>query len=138
MEDRDIWTILREVKTIALVGASDKPDRPSYVVMEFLLSQGYDVIPVSPKLAGQMLLGQPVFANLKDIQRPVDMVDVFRHSDAVYEIAQEAIAIKASVLWMQIGVINHEAEALAQSAGLKVVMNLCPKIEIKRLGMNQS
>lgn len=127
MVDSEIVSILQTVKTIALVGASDNPERPSHEVMAFLQGQGYRVIPVSPKLAGQALLGEKVYAELKDIPEPVDMVDVFRNADAAYGVAQEAIAIGAKVLWMQIGVVNTEAEALALKAGLTVVMDLCPK-----------
>ncbi|AWH89948.1 CoA-binding protein [Limnobaculum parvum] len=137
MQESEIKSLLQQVKTIALVGASDKPTRASYVVMAYLLSQGYEVIPVSPKLAGQTLQGQKVFAHLKEIDRPVDMVDVFRNSDAAYEVAEEAIAINAKVLWLQLDVINLEAEAIAQQAGLKVVMDRCPKIEIKKLGLEK-
>ncbi|MBK5073723.1 CoA-binding protein [Budviciaceae bacterium CWB-B4] len=137
MQESEIKSILQQVNTIALVGASDKPARASYVVMAYLLSQGYEVIPVSPKLAGQSLQGQKVFASLKDIDRPVDMVDVFRNSEAAYEVAEQAIAINAKVLWLQLDVINPEAEAIAQKAGLKVVMNKCPKIEIKKLGLEK-
>lgn len=135
MSDSKILAILQNVKTIALVGASDNPDRPSNEVMAFLQGQGYRVIPVSPKLAGKTLLGEKVYAELKDIEFSVDMVDVFRNADAAYGVAQEAIEISAKVLWMQIGVVNHEAEKLAQDAGLTVVMDLCPKREIKRLGL---
>ncbi|AGB81967.1 putative CoA-binding protein [Serratia sp. FGI94] len=137
MDDREIAEVLRQVKTIALVGASDKPARASYGVMAYLLSQGYQVTPVSPKLAGQTLLGQQVYASLDDIPHSIDMVDVFRHSEAAYGVAQEAIAIGAKVLWLQIGVINSQAEELAQAAGLKVVMDRCPKIEIPRLGLER-
>ncbi|MEQ9917620.1 CoA-binding protein [Pectobacterium aroidearum] len=137
MNDSDIESVLKTVKTIALVGASDNPSRPSYGVMAYLLEQGYDVIPVSPKLAGQTLLGQKAYANLADIPKPVDMVDVFRQPEAAYEIAKEAIAIGASVLWLQIGVINEQAAILAHDAGLKVVMDRCPKIEIPRLGLGK-
>ncbi|WP_407656547.1 CoA-binding protein [Limnobaculum zhutongyuii] len=137
VQESEIKSVLQQVKTIALVGASDKPARASYVVMDYLLSQGYEVIPVSPKLAGQTLQGQKVFASLKEIDRPVDMVDVFRNSDAAYEVAEEAIAINAKVLWLQLDVINPEAEAIAQKAGLKVIMNKCPKIEIKKLGLEK-
>ncbi|AML59121.1 acetyl coenzyme A synthetase (ADP forming), alpha domain [Serratia rubidaea] len=137
MDDREIAEVLRQVKTIALVGASDKPARASYGVMAYLLSQGYQVTPVSPKLAGQTLLGQQVYASLDDIPHSIDMVDVFRNSEAAYGVAQEAIAIGAKVLWLQIGVINSQAEELAQAAGLKVVMDRCPKIEIPRLGLER-
>jgi predicted CoA-binding protein len=137
MQDHEIAELLQQVKTIALVGASDNPARPSYGVMAYLLAQGYQVTPVSPKLAGQTLLGQPAYARLEDIPHSVDMVDVFRNSEAAYAVAQEAIAIGAKALWLQIGVINEQAEALAAEAGLKVVMDRCPKIEIPRLGLER-
>ncbi|CNL77113.1 CoA-binding protein [Yersinia proxima] len=137
MHDKDIADILQQVKTIALVGASDNPARPSYRVMNYLLEQGYQVTPVSPKLAGKTLLGQLVYAELADIPYPIDMVDVFRNADAAYGVAQEAIAIGAKVLWLQIGVINELAATLAADAGLKVVMDRCPKIEIPRLGLEK-
>ncbi|WP_224558228.1 CoA-binding protein [Pectobacterium versatile] len=137
MNDRDIESVLKTVKTIALVGASDNPSRPSYGVMAYLLKQGYEVIPVSPKLAGQTLLGQKGYAGLADIPKPVDMVDIFRQPEAAYDIAKEAIAIGATVFWLQIGVINEQAAILAHDAGLKVVMDRCPKIEIPRLGLEK-
>lgn len=137
MQDNEVAGLLQQVKTIALVGASDNPARASYGVMAYLLSQGYQVTPVSPKLAGQTLLGRQVYAKLADIPHPIDMVDVFRNSEAAYEVAQEAIAIGAKALWLQIGVINEQAEALANDAGLKVVMDRCPKIEIPRLGLER-
>jgi len=135
MNDQKIIDVLTTTKTIALVGASDSANRPSYHVMEYLLSQGYQVIPVSPKLAGQTVLGQTVYASLKDIPHPVDMVDVFRNAEAAWEIAQEAIAIGAKTLWLQLGVINEQAAVLAADAGLAVIMDHCPKIEIPRLGL---
>ena len=138
MTEQEIKTILQQVKSIALVGASDKPHRASYGVMAYLLSQGYQVIPVSPKLAGQKLLEQKVYATLADIPQPIDMVDVFRNSEAAFGVAEEAIAIKAKVLWLQLGVINEEAEKLATEAGLKVVMDRCPKIDIPRLGLEKA
>ncbi|CNI09670.1 succinyl-CoA synthetase subunit alpha [Yersinia thracica] len=137
MHDKDIADILQQVKTIALVGASDNPARPSYGVMAYLLQQGYQVTPVSPKLVGKTLLGQQVYAELADIPYPVDMIDVFRNTEAAYGVAQEAIAIGAKVLWLQIGVINELAATLAADAGLKVVMDRCPKIEIPRLGLEK-
>ena len=137
MQDHEIADLLKQVKTIALVGASDNPSRPTFGVMAYLLSQGYQVMPVSPKLSGQTLLGQQAYATLKDIPHPVDMVDVFRNSEAAYGVAQEAIAIGAKALWLQIGVINEQAEALAREAGLKVVMDRCPKIELPRLGLER-
>lgn len=137
MQDQDIASVLKQVKTIALVGASDNPGRPSYGVMAYLQAQGYQVTPISPKLAGQTLLGQKVYAKLEDIPYPIDMVDVFRNAEAAYGVAQEAIAIGAKVLWLQIGVISEQAAVLAGDAGLKVIMDRCPKIEIPRLGLER-
>ncbi len=133
MHEDLIREVLQSTRTIALVGASHKPERPSYRVMAYLLEQGYHVIPVNPGLAGQQ-----VKRTLAEIDEPVDMVDVFRSADAAYEIAGEAIAIGAKSLWLQLGVINEEAAALAQAAGLKVVMDHCPKIEIPRLGLEKA
>ncbi|ANC42477.1 hypothetical protein A6V27_19940 [Hafnia alvei] len=138
MTEQQIKSILQQVKHIALVGASDKPHRASYEVMAYLLEQGYQVTPVSPKLAGQNLLGQKVYATLAEIPHPVDMVDVFRNSDAAYGVAEEAIAINAKVLWLQLGVINEQAEQLATEAGLQVVMDRCPKIDIPRFGLEKA
>ncbi len=136
MTDNEIARILQQAHTIALVGASDKADRPSYRVMAFLLEQGYHVIPVSPKVAGKTLMGQQGYARLQDIPEPVDMVDVFRNSEAAYEVTQDAIAVGAKTVWMQLGVINEQAAVLAKDAGLNVVMDRCPAIEIPRLGLN--
>ncbi|KEA52535.1 hypothetical protein DT73_10495 [Mangrovibacter sp. MFB070] len=137
MTDNEIARILQQAHTIALVGASDKADRPSYRVMAFLLEQGYHVIPVSPKVAGKTLMGQQGYARLQDIPEPVDMVDVFRNSEAAYEVTQDAIAVGAKTVWMQLGVINEQAAVLAKDAGLSVVMDRCPAIEIPRLGLNK-
>lgn len=132
-DDSFIKNILSSTKTIALVGASANPERPSHEVMHFLQSKGYRVIPVNPGLAGQELLGETVRASLKEIDEPIDMVDVFRASDSVPPIVEDAIAVKAKTVWMQLHVRHDEAAARAQAAGLAVVMDRCPKIELKRL-----
>lgn len=137
MLEKKLVDILTNIKFIALVGASDNVERPSYKVMQYLINQGYNVTPVSPKLAGKKLLGQKVYAQLADIPYPIDMVDVFRNSAAALEVTQQAIAIDAKVLWLQLGVINEEAKKIAERAGLAVVMNACPKIEIPRLGLEK-
>jgi len=125
--------VLSSVKTIALVGASANPARPSNGVMRFLQSRGYRVIPVNPNLAGPTLNGERVYKKLADIGEPIDMVDVFRNSEAAGAVAGEAIVIGAKVLWMQLGVINEGGAARARKAGLTVIMNRCPAIEIPRL-----
>jgi len=135
MKENDIAGILQSTQTIALVGASDKPDRPSYRVMKYLLEQGYHVIPVSPKVAGTTLLGQQGYATLADVPEKIDMVDVFRNAEAAWTVAQDAIAVGAKTLWLQLGVINEQAAVLAREAGLNVVMDRCPAIEIPRLGL---
>ena len=127
--------ILNSVKVIALVGASSNIVRPSYFVMQYLQDKGYDVIPVNPGLAGQTLLGKLAYASLKDIPRHIDMVDIFRNSEAAGDIVDEALSLtpKPSVIWMQLSVRNDEAAARAEAAGLKVVMNRCPKMEYGKL-----
>ena len=135
MNDQTIRDVLMNTRRIALVGASDKPARPSYGVMRYLLDQGYEVIPVSPKLAGQQLMAQTAYASLAEIPGKVDMVDVFRNAEAAWEVAQDAIAIGAKTLWLQLGVINEQAAVLASDAGLTVIMDRCPKIEIPRLNI---
>jgi O-acetylhomoserine (thiol)-lyase len=132
--DAKLRGILSSVRTIALVGASSNWNRPSYFVMKYLQGKGYRVIPVNPGLAGQELLGERVYGSLRDIPEPVDMVEVFRASNTVGPIADDAIAIGARVLWMQLGVRHDEAAAKAEAAGLEVVMDRCPKIEFGRLG----
>lgn len=128
-----IQNILSSVKTIALVGASQNTTRPSYSVMKFLLSKGYQVIPVNPGLAGQSLLGQMVYATLADVPSAIDMVDIFRNSDAAGLVVDEALALpnQPKVIWMQLGVHHELAAAKAEAAGLQVVMNRCPAIELR-------
>ena len=134
-DDSYIRGILNTVKTIAMVGVSANTSRPSYFAFKYLLERGYHMIPVNPGLAGQELLGQKVYGKLADIPEPVDMVDVFRASQYALGIVQEALALKPrpQVIWMQLGVRNDEVARLAEEAGLKVVMNRCPKIEYGRL-----
>jgi len=132
--DAKIRGILQRVRTIALVGASANPARPSFGVMLTLLGNGYRVIPVNPGLAGQDLQGQRVYGALRDIPGPIDMVDIFRAVDAVPGIVEEAIAIGARVVWMQLGVRHDAAAAKAEAAGMEVIMNRCPAIELERLG----
>jgi hypothetical protein len=131
--DNLIKSILRSVKTIAMVGASGNDIRPSYFAMMYLLNKGYKVIPVNPGMVGKTILGQEVHAALKDVPAPVDMVDIFREAKFAPEIARETVAEKdrlgVKVLWMQLGVISEEARQIGEDAGLTVVMNRCPKIE---------
>jgi predicted CoA-binding protein len=125
--------VLRRTKTIAMVGASPNWNRPSYFVMKYLQSKGFRVIPVNPRALGEEILGEPVVAQLTDITVPVDMVDVFRTSDAAPAIVEDAIRIGAKAVWMQIGVRHDEAARRGEAAGLDIVMNRCPKIEYSRL-----
>ena len=133
--DQDIAALLKNAKTIAMVGASDRPDRPSYGVMRYLLQKGYRVIPVNPQLAGETIHGQPVLATLAEIDAPIDIVDIFRNSVAAGAVIDEAIAAGAGAVWTQLGVFNDEGVARAEAAGLKAVVNHCPAIEIPRLGL---
>ena len=133
--DAYIRGILNTVKTVAMVGFSPKENRPSYFVFKYLLERGYRVLPVNPGQAGKEALGQKIYASLSDIPVPIDMVDIFRGSEHVLPIVQEALALqpKPAVIWMQLTVHNDEAAKLAEDAGIKVVMNRCPKIEYGRL-----
>jgi uncharacterized protein len=133
--DAYIRGILNTVKTIAMVGASEKENRPSYFAFKYLLERGYRMIPVNPGHAGDTMLGQRIYARLADITEPVDMVDIFRASQYALPIVQEALTLKPKpqVIWMQLGIRNDEATALAEANGMKVVMNRCPKIEYGRL-----
>jgi predicted CoA-binding protein len=133
--DAEIAELLQSTRTIALIGASDRPDRPSYGVMRFLQDHGYRVLPVNPQITGEHVHGEYVWRELSQIGVPIDLVDIFRRPQAAGEAVDEAIAAGAKAVWMQLGVINEEAAARAEAAGLKVVMNRCPKIEIARLGL---
>lgn len=134
-EDAYLADILKQTRSIALLGASPRPDRPSYGVMRFLLSRGYDVHPVNPGQAGKEILGRLVYASLADIPHPVDMVDVFRAPEYLDAVVGEALALETppKVIWAQLGVRDDEAAAKAQAAGISVVMDRCPAIEYPRL-----
>ena len=133
--DTYIRGILNTVKTIAIVGASEKENRPSYFAFKYLLERGYKMIPVNPGHASEQMLGQRIYARLSDISEAVDMVDIFRTSQYALPVVQEALALnpRPQVVWMQLGIRNDEAAALAEANGMKVVMNRCPKIEYGRL-----
>jgi uncharacterized protein len=133
--DSYIRGILNTVKTIAMVGAAEKENRPSYFAFKYLMERGYRMIPVNPGHAGETMLGQKIYARLSDIPEPIDMVDIFRASQYALPIVQEALTLtpRPQVIWMQLGIRNDEAAALAEANGMKVVMNRCPKIEYGRL-----
>jgi predicted CoA-binding protein len=138
----ELLAILGSVKTIAMVGASPQWNRPSYFAMKYLQEKGYRVIPVNPGAAGREILGEKVYGSLTEIPHPIDMVDIFRNAQAAGQITEEAIAIAGEkgirVIWMQLGVVNREAAEKAEAAGLKVVMDRCPKIEFGRLNSELS
>jgi predicted CoA-binding protein len=134
-DDQDIYDLLASVRTIALVGASDRPDRPSHRVMAFLQSRGYRVLPVNPQITGEHVHGEYVWRELSQIGEPIDLVDIFRRPQAAGDAVDQAIAVGAKAVWMQLGVINEEAAERASAAGLKVVMDRCPAIDIPRLGV---
>jgi predicted CoA-binding protein len=137
MTDAEIRDLLLRTRRIALVGASNKPSRPSYEVMSYLLRQGFEVTPVNPGLAGQDILGRRVVASLEEAA-PLDMVELFRNPALVEAPVREAIRLGAKTVWMQLGVINETAAELAREAGLTVVMDRCPAIEIPRLGLTKN
>lgn len=131
--DEDIARILNETQTIALVGASARPERPSHKVLKFLVDKGYNVYPVNPGLAGQTLLGLTVYTTLSDIPEDIDMVDVFRQSSFLQGIVREVIEVGAKTIWTQLGVVDAAAASIAEQAGIQVVMDRCPAIELPRL-----
>ena len=134
-DDESLRAILRSVRTIAVVGATGNPARPSYIVVKYLKERGYDVVPVNPRLAGQDVLGLPTFARLADVPRPIDMVEIFRNSAEAGGVVDEALALEPlpRIIWMQLTVRDDAAAARAEARGLTVVMNRCPKIEYGRL-----
>ena len=133
--DQDISELLAAARTIAVVGASDRPSRPSYGVMRFLQEQGYRVLPVNPQITGEHVLGEFVWRDLSQIGIPIDIVDIFRRPEAAGDAVDQAIFVGAKAVWMQLGVINEAAAERAEAAGLNVVMDRCPAIEIRRLGL---
>ena len=131
--DEDIAELLQGARTIALVGASDRPDRASYGVMKFLQERGYRVIPVNPQITGEHVLGEFVWRELAQIGVPIDIVDIFRRPQAAGEAVDQAIFAGAKAVWLQLGIVNEEAAQRAEAAGLQVIMDRCIKIEIMRL-----
>ncbi len=131
--DEAIAQLIMQVKRIALVGASAKPERPSHRVMQFLLDEGYEVLPINPGLAGQRLLGQTVYASLADLPTSVDMADIFRDAASLPEVTQAVVAAGVPAMWTQLGVVHSEAQHTAVDAGLQLVVDRCPAIEIPRL-----
>ena len=131
--DEAIAQLLVEVKRIALVGASAKPERPSHRVMQFLLDEGYEVLPINPGLTGQRLLGQTVYASMADLPTRVDMADIFRDAASLPKVTQDVVAAGIPAMWTQLGVVNNEAERTGLDAGLQMVVDRCPAIEIPRL-----
>jgi predicted CoA-binding protein len=134
-DDRDIAALLTEARAIAVIGASDRPARASYGVMRAMQDHGYRVLPVNPSITGEHVLGEFVWRDLSQIGVPIDIVDVFRRPEAAGDAVDQAIAAGAKAVWMQLGVVNDEAAAKAEAAGLKVVMDHCIKIEMHRLGI---
>ena len=135
LNDDQITELLTNARTIAMVGASDRPDRPSYGVMNFLQGHGYRVLPVNPQITGEHVHGEFVWRELAQIGEPIDIVDIFRRPEAAGEAVDQAIFAGAKAVWMQLGVVNEQAAKRAKEAGLKVVMDRCIKIEIMRQGI---
>ena len=135
LNDEEIAELLANARTIAMVGASDRPDRPSYGVMKFLQGHGYRVLPVNPQITGEHVHGEFVWRELAQIGEPIDIVDIFRRPEAAEEAVDQAIFAGAKAVWMQLGVVNEEAAKRAEEAGLKVVMDRCIKIEVMRHGV---
>ena len=133
--DEDIADLLATARTIAMVGASDRASRPSHGVMKILQDHGYRVLPVNPQITGDTLHGEHVWRDLSEIDAPIDIVDIFRRSDVAGQAVDQAIRAGAKAVWMQLGVIDEDAAARAEAAGLKVVMDRCPAIELRRLGI---
>ncbi len=133
LNDEELTELLRNARNIAMVGASDRPDRPSYGVMKFLQSHGYRVLPVNPQITGEHVHGEFVWRELAQIGEPIDIVDIFRRPQAAGAAVDEAIAVGAKAVWLQLGIVNEEAAQRAEAAGLQVVMDRCIKIEIMRL-----